>query len=221
MSVKSYILISSAVIVVICVLAVVNLIVNIATPTKGEKIAKYANPEKALLIVDVQKDFTDPHARYPGPYKDAGEKIAVMNKLIDKAVNSGINVVYIRQENDNTFFNRLFFGGKGIKGQPGTELDPGVKVVNNNFFSKPVADAFSNPQLGEFLVNHQVDEVYLTGMDAAYCVNGTLHGALNRGYKVAVVKDAVMTNKKLENIFSSWRNDGVDLVSSQEFLKSN
>jgi hypothetical protein len=31
---------------------------QIYTPTTGAKISKYANPQKALLVIDVQEDYT-------------------------------------------------------------------------------------------------------------------------------------------------------------------
>jgi len=68
-------------------------------------------------------------------------------------------------------------------------------VINGNDFTKRISDSFSNPQLDAFLIRNRVDELYLVGLDASYCVHKTALGALNRGYKVTVVDDAVLSRK--------------------------
>jgi len=66
---------------------------KIYTPTTGAKIAHYADPEKALLVIDVQEDYTGLKGKQPVPYPDAATQITVINKLIDKASATGLHVV--------------------------------------------------------------------------------------------------------------------------------
>lgn len=58
MSVKKKIVISLAAIAVILGVFVIAVMKEMLTPTQGAKIAAYADPQKALLIIDVQEDFT-------------------------------------------------------------------------------------------------------------------------------------------------------------------
>jgi len=215
MTVKKGLWISLAATVAIIAMAVLFIGMKIYTPTKGNKIGKYTAPRKALLVVDVQEDYTGHKGKQPPLFKDVEGQIATINRLIDDASRSDMKVVYIRQVFDNNFITRSFVG-RTIDGLPGTEIDSRIRVVNQNDFTKRISDAFSNPQLEEFLINNQVDELYLVGLDAAYCVYYTALGALNRGYKVKVVKDAVMSRKSMDDVLKCYKDKGILLTVSSE-----
>jgi len=215
MSVKKHVLIFLVAITLIVTAAVIAVAKKIYTPTEGKRISRYISPQKALLVIDVQEDYTGLKGKQPPVFKNAEAQIGAINRLIDSASKSGMKVAYIRQVFDNNFFVRLFVG-RTIDGMPGTELDSRIKVINRNDFTKKISDAFSNQRLEEFLIQNQVDEVYLTGLDAAYCVYYTALGALNRGYKVSVVKDAVLTRKNIDDILKSYTEKGVVLTTSSE-----
>ncbi len=215
MSVKKIILISLAVIVVVLGAVVMIGMKKIFTPTQGAKIANYAKPQKALLVIDVQEDFTGLKGKQPVPYKGAEPQIAAINDLIDRASKAGFKIAYIRNIYGDNFLTRLFIG-RDIEGTPGTEMDARIKMVNGNDFTKKISDAFSNPQLDAFLVSNQVNELYLAGLDAACCVYNTAKGALNRGYKVKVVRDAIMTQKNMDDILKRYETEGIAFASSKE-----
>ncbi len=216
MSIKKFLLISLAVIVAVILIGTIATAIKIYTPTQGQKIGKYANPRKALLVVDVQEDYTG-QSKQPVLFKDAQKQITTINMLIGNAPKSGMEVVYIRQIFDNNFITRHFVG-RTIEGRPGTELDSRIWIINQNDFTKKISDAFSNPLLDDFLIRNQIDELYLTGLDAAYCVYYTALGALNRGYKVTVVKDAIMSRKDMGDILKRYEKKGILLTTSQEML---
>lgn len=217
MSTKKIILISIALLVAVAAVFVYATARKMFTPTEGARIAKYADPQKALLVIDVQTDYTGLDGRQPALFKNADGQINTINRLIDNASASGMKVVYIRQVFDNNFITRTFVG-RTIEGLPGTEMDPRVKVINRNDFTKRFSDGFSNPKLGEFLVANHVDELYLVGLDGAYCVHKTAMGGLNRGYKVTVVKDAVMTQKDMAYVLKRYEKDGILTTTSREMV---
>ena len=214
---KKHILISLLVIVALAAAFVVIMAKKIYTPTQGTIISKYANPRKAILVIDVQEDFSGLKGKQPVPIKDAGGQIAVINRLIDYASGAGMEVVYIRQLFDDNFMMRNIVG-RAIEGQPGADLDARIKVINRNDFTKKISDAFSNPGLDKFLIEHQVDDLYLVGLDAAYCVYYTALGAKNRGYKVTVVKDAVMTGKDMDDILKQYEKHGIATTTSKVII---
>ncbi len=72
-------------VLVVCAACLFIAIIIAMGPTQGKKIEAYANPKKALLIIDVQEDYTGTLAKPPFPYKDSGRLIATVNTLIDKA----------------------------------------------------------------------------------------------------------------------------------------
>lgn len=217
MSFGGYVLILLIVMGVSVVLLLRNIIKKMYTPTRGEKINKYEKPCKALLVVDVQEDLTGPNAIKP--YKDAEEKIAAINKMIQYGSDSGMEVVYIRHEFENNFINRMLTRGRLITGQQGIEVDSRIKMINKNDFTKKISDGFSNMDLNKFLTDRQVDEIYITGLDAVYCVYYTAIGALNRGYEVTVIEDAIMTHKNMPEVVRLYEKSGITLSSSEKFTR--
>ncbi len=217
MSAKKTFLISLVAIIVIFSVFVITVMKKMFTPTQGQKIVAYASPQKALLVIDVQEDYTGLKGKQPVPYKGAGPQLATINDLIDRASKAGIRVVYIRHMFDNNFITRIL-PGRDLEGEPGTELDARIKMVNQNDFTKKISDAFSNPRLDEFMTTNQVNELYLVGLDAAYCVYNTAKGALNRGYKVTVVKDAIMTQKNMSDVLKKYEKEGILSASSKEIV---
>ncbi len=214
-SMKKYLLISLAAIVVVFGVFVVITMKKMFTPTRGAKIAAYSNPQKALLVIDVQEDYTGLKGKQPVLYPNVESQITAINGLIDRASKAGVRVVYIRQIFDDNFISRLL-GGRTIEGKPGAEIDARIHVVNRNDFTKKISDAFSNQQLNAFLALNQVDELYLVGLDAAYCVYNTAKGALNRGYKVKVVKDAILTRKSMNDILKRYKQEEIPVTTSSE-----
>ena len=91
---------------------------------------------------------------------------------------------------------------------------------NGNDFAKNRTDAFSNRQLEQFLIDQQVTELYLVGLDAAFCVYYTALGALNRGYNVTVVSDAVMTGRNMAHVIERYRKKGIAVMESREVVLS-
>ena len=117
-----------------------------ASPTRGGKIPAYSDPQKALLVIDLQEDYTGTGARPPFPYKDSEKLIATVNQAIAKASAEKIPVVYIRQEFEgpwNRIWSRTFGSGTALKGSPGAELDRRLVRASGAEFTKPKGDAFS------------------------------------------------------------------------------
>jgi nicotinamidase/pyrazinamidase len=216
-------LMKKIVMTIIVVMAAVGALVflqarKIYTPTTGSRITGYKNPAKALLVIDVQEDYTGITGRKPPLLKNIESQVNNINTLIEKASKLGMQVVYIRQIYDNNFITRRFIG-RTIEGLPGTEVDGRIKVINGNDFTKKIYDAFSNPKLEAFLIKNQVDELYLVGLDAAYCVFYTARGALNRGYKVTVVEDAVMTGLNMGDVLKQYGQYGIGVTTCKKVLE--
>ena len=192
-------------------------------PTRGEKIPDYANPQKALLVIDVQEDYTGTTAQTPFPYKNAARAIATINQVIEKAHKNKMPVIYVKQEFDGLggkILSKLLLGGTVIKGTPGAAIDKRVSLVTDFIFPKMRPDAFSNSDLHDFLNSHQVNELYLVGLDAEFCVYLTGKGAINRGYKVNIITDSVLllAEDKWNDLLNKYRKVGINLKTSQDIL---
>lgn len=218
--------------VALCAVAVfvASMYIMLTQATQGAWIAEYQNPQKALLVIDVQEDTTGTTAPPLSPYKGKAEYIARLNKAIEAANSKNILIVYVKQEFDGLWGKTLswaVFCGSNIKGNPGTKVDKRIAMLSNYKFSKPQGDSFANPKLNEFLTAQRVNELYLVGLDPEFCIYATARGALNRGYKVNVITDAILswrdaiciwTKNDNERIFEKYRKKGIKLISGKELL---
>lgn len=179
--------------------------------TKGSRIGSYASPRTAILIVDVQEDYTGPRAKQV--YKDADRILAAANGLIEEARPAGSLVVFIENVVDNPIL-KVITGGLNAPGAPGTEMDRRLaRIPGTRTFTKRESDAFSNPEFDAFLRESQVDHVVITGLDAAICVNATALGALGRGYKVTMHTPGIArkSGKALDDLTRRWREAGAEV----------
>jgi len=214
MSIKVIALILLAAFLALVLAAAAMLVRSMFMATRGRKISRYPEPRKALVVLDLQEGYAGTTARQPVTIPPATGLIATVNRLIDKAAESGMEVAYIRQ----VFSNNLFVRLHGERRQGRVIIDRRIKVINGNDFEKNRTDAFSNRQFEQLLIDRQVGEVYLVGVDAAYCVYYTARGALNRGYKVTVVTDAVMSRHSMAGVLERYRRNGIGVITSEMLL---
>jgi nicotinamidase-related amidase len=205
---------AGAALLVICVLFA--LVFRSMRPTTGPPIGKYPAPRTALIVMDIQEDYTGPQAKKP--YRDGDQIVKVSNALLAQAQAKGVVVVYIQSVISNRILS-AFMGGINAPGSPGTEMDRRlIKVPGAMTFTKNQSDAFSNTEFDGYLRKNNVDEVLITGLDGAYCVNATARGALNRGYKVTLFQDGIATEsgKSIEKLAQSWREAGALVKTGTE-----
>lgn len=152
--------------------------------------------KKALLVMNMQKDFLGEHARLPVARDQLQLLLETTNKMIAKASTAGIDIIYIGNEFEpRDWLANLFRRGAAIKGRPETALDSRLQVVNDNYFATIRPDAFSNPGLQQWLEQREITHLIMVGVFAAWCVSSTALAAKNRGYQVTVITDAVACSK--------------------------
>jgi nicotinamidase-related amidase len=215
------VLISTAVLIIGIVGFMAWQISSMSRPTKGNMIETYVSPHKALLVIDIQEDFTGTTAKPPFPYRDSARLIETVNRITEAAARDSMLIIYIRQELDGfvgKLLSNLLAGGVAIKGNPGTEIDKRVSVISSHIFPKPRSDSFSNPDLDRLLIEHQVNELFLVGLDAGGCVHNTARGGLNRGYKVNIITDAIVLREeaKWDALLDQYREEGINLIMTEE-----
>ncbi len=185
--------------------------------SKGEKIAKdtYTNPQRALMVIDIQRDMTEKGGKAELNIEQTDRVIEKVNSLIETAEQRGWLVVYVRHEFKKNPVLRLASGGALAEGSTGAQIDPRVKIINDNIFVKNIMDAFSNPELDDFLVANQVTDLFITGMDARACVDRAVKAALNRDYEVSVLSDVIATSsdEKRKDKLVEFKAAGAALLS--------
>ncbi len=180
--------------------------------SSGSKIQAYQNPKSAVLIMDMQKEFSD----------TAQKIIDQVNKAIEHLSAKNVLPVYIKtQYSGSDLILNFIRKNSALEGSAGVDFCDGVKIASGDIFTKDRMDAFANPSLDEFLMKNQIDSLYIAGLDGCYCVNKTVRAALNRGYKVTIISDATASKKEPEfsAIKEEFKTAGVNFVSVSDLIK--
>lgn len=186
--------------------------------SKGSPIPTFENPKTALLVIDIQEGITGELSRDEHYKQQSSGLIKNVNKIITAAHEIDIPVIYIRQETQNWLLN--WFDDYALAaGVPGVAIDSRIRLVSLNHFPKRKSDAFSNHELDFFLRTLEVDQLFITGLDIAGCAYATSRAALNRGYKVIVIEDAVIseTNELKQEKLTELESLGVEVTISDHW----
>jgi len=208
------ILVLFAVLAAVCV-GCVAVFVWAALPTHGPRVAPCPSPRTAVIVVDMQEDYTGPHARRG--YEGSAGLVARVNGVLAVARRRGWATVFIRNEVAPWNLGaRLATGNTGIRGTPGAAVDARlVRPAGSIEITKWRADAFSNGALDAYLAANRVRYLIIVGVDAAACLNATVRGALNRGYDVTVPPDCTATrmSRPLAALLDDLRKAGARLTA--------
>lgn len=171
--------------------------------TTGTKIDPRDRPNSALLIIDLQEDFT--LAKGKNGYEPAlvDKVIDAINDLVTHANENGYPVISIRQTFKGWYVNflvNLLNKGRGGPASQGLDIDDRLFGDIDHDIVKAHADAFREPVLEQVLERQKVGKLIIVGLDGNYCVNKTTHAALNRGYEVSFSDATTLAIKP-----SSWR----------------
>ncbi|SFL06221.1 Nicotinamidase-related amidase [Paenibacillus sp. 1_12] len=138
--------------------------------------------DTALLIIDVQAGMFS-----ESPPVHQGELlISTINKLIRKARDADIQIVYV-QHNESKG-KLLEHGAKGWEIHP--EIAPSEQDVK---IQKYTPDSFHNTNLQAELDLREIKKLYITGIQSEVCVDTTCRRAFSLGYEVTLIKDAHST----------------------------
>lgn len=180
---------------------------------------------KALFIVDLQNDFC-PNGALPTPKGDI--VIPIINKLMDK-----FQLVLASKDwhpEKTVHFEK--WPKHCVQGTHGAEFPEELASDKiNKIFLKGTGnkdDGYSafeatNENLAEYLRKNNIDELYVTGLTAEYCVKQTVLDSLKNGFKTFVIKDGVegiyQHEKDVENAFAEMEKAGAVILSSDKILK--
>ncbi len=156
----------------------------------------------ALVVIDLQNDIT----------KNYREIIENVNRAIDRAVQKGLYVVYIRH-------NNLSDGTRTFKpGTHGAELVPEMKAVSDYIFTKSKSNALTSEEFAAFIKENGIDEFYVAGADAAACIKSTCFNMAKSGYTVHVLSDCITSydKKKLPEMLAYYKSKGCFVATLDE-----
>jgi nicotinamidase-related amidase len=138
---------------------------------------------KALVVIDVQVGmFADPSFQ---PH-DGEAIVGRIAELIGQARAAEVPIFFI--QHDGGAHGPLKADGPGFPFREELTPEPGDDVT-----VKRRSSAFSGAGLDSKLRQAGIDELVVTGLQSEYCVASTVRGAVERGYKVSLVRDAHST----------------------------
>lgn len=189
----------------------------ILEPSQGEKIDRVKNPGAVILVIDVQNKLTavdnpEKAAKLQvGPFID---NIKIVLKKLDKT-----EAVYIRQEFSRNSLLSFILPMFPEEGEAGTEINSLVFRDNSRIFTKSKADAFTNPSLQKYLESKHAGTLYITGLAAEACVERTIMGAVQKGYRVIVIKEAVISmygGQPGKDVLEKYTSYGAEIISVKD-----
>ena len=89
---------------------------------------------------------------------------------------------------------------------------------------KPAYSAFFGSRLGHLLVERHVGTVVVSGAETDVCVLSTVLGAVDLGFRVVIVQDALCSSSDtghdaLMTMYRTRFNEQIDLVSTEELFE--
>lgn len=165
----------------------------------------------ALIIIDMQRDFCEPH----GYLQARGEDISATRAIIpaiscvrDAAARAGVMTIYTREGHrpnladlPDTKLRKTARAGAAIgsagplgrlliRGEPGWDFIDELKPrPADTVIDKPGTGAFQSTDLHHVLNSSGIDDVVLVGVTTAVCVTTTAREAADLGYGVLVLGD--------------------------------
>jgi nicotinamidase/pyrazinamidase len=151
--------------------------------------------------------------------KQAQTVLRNANSLISWANNQGYLIILVGNEFKKNDWLNIFRNYAAEENSPGSETDERlIQEHGNAYFPKSKSDAFSNTDFEKYLINNKVDNLYIAGMYAEYCVYYTTKAATNRKYQTTVISDALASknDKDLSKALQIYRKQGIKLATTKE-----
>ena len=152
--------------------------------------------QPALIVVDVNRGFTDPASPL---VCDLDGVVAAIRRVLDVARAAGIPVVYTTVSYDEgdkqtaaAFIDKIPALLTLEAGTRWVEIDPRIAPRDDEpVLNKLFASAFFGTALSSFLTANGSDSLIVTGASTSGCVRATVVDAIQHGYRPIVPREAV------------------------------
>lgn len=184
------------------------------SPT-GSRILK-----KALVVIDMQMYVQD---RLDGGRDHVhGDAIVKIAALAAKFRKDGETVIHIHHADPDP-------ASPMHTGAPAQRVMPGIEpLCGEPVFVKSTSSPFASTDMENYLRDNGIETLVVTGAVAGYCVNTTVRVGSDLGFKMIVVRDAVMgfdlpdENLSARAIFdvtmAHLKSDFANVVDSSEIM---
>jgi maleamate amidohydrolase len=179
----------------------------------------------ALVVVDVNRGFTDPASPL---VCDLDDCVAAIARLLEAFRRAELRVVFTTVVYDDfgrqaaaVFIEKVPALLVLEPGSPWVEIDPRIAPVEGEpVLSKHFASAFFGTTLASVLASAGADTVVVTGASTSGCVRATALDAMQHGYRVVVPREAVGDRNEAAHEANLYDLDTkyADVVSVEEVL---
>lgn len=211
------ILISIIGILILCIGIIALRLVYLSSATNGDAISKYDSSKSALLVLDIQNDTLG-----ISEYGNTEPLMDNINTAIEYANDSNMEIIYTKQEFTGNPLDIMLSSGMYQADSDGADLYNELSIQSDNIFSKLRTDAFSVDHFENYLIENEIDTLYIVGADASSCVYKTALGGKNRGYRVIVLQDSLFSVKKdmLNTILEKYQKKGIEVTNTKDFIQT-
>ncbi|KZZ84105.1 cysteine hydrolase family protein [Bacillus sp. SJS] len=137
--------------------------------------------KQALLVIDTQAELVEGNENEQ-PVYNKERLLSTINTLIEKAQQSDIEVIFIRDLD--------VAGGKS----PGFDIHPAIHVPENSvIFDKRATNSFYGTPLLGYLREKEIQHLVIMGCQTEYCIDTAVRTATVSGFDVTLVKDGHST----------------------------
>ncbi len=180
----------------------------------------------ALLLVDVDNAFFDPRGIFH--YREAAQVVGPLRELLAEARTAGRLVVHAREWHrpDLGDFEGYKLPAHCVGGEfdalpfPGFEELPGEPVIQKRRYS-----AFFATELALLLREQGTERLIVAGVKTNVCIRATVQDAFAYGFRPAVVREAVNSNRShlheasLEDV-ARYFGDVIDLETARRWIRA-
>ena len=144
------------------------------------------NGKKALLVIDMLKDFIDPDGKlYCGD--SSREIIPYVQKLVESFKIAGNDVLFICDSHDENDIEFEKFPAHCVQDTDGAQVVEELNgYVDGNIIRKARYSAFYNTKLEKLLKKGNYEEVHVVGVCTNICVMYTVEELCNRDINTIV-----------------------------------
>lgn len=147
----------------------------------------------ALLVLDMQKYFmqSSSHAYIPS----APAIISTVKSLIKLYRKKSKPVIFTRHINTDADAKNMKIWWKQLisENEPESEIIEDILIPKPVIINKSQYDAFYQTQMEDYLNQHEITDIVVTGVMTHLCVETTVRSGFVRGFNVIVVADGVAT----------------------------
>lgn len=177
----------------------------------------------ALVLIDLQRSFLGSQGARPVAENEVDPMVKAVNAMIDAARKNVVPVIYFKDE-----FSRFQFVGNmarndaALRYEAGSAFDPRIDDAAGVYFTKQCPDGFSNPYFESHLKAINAGRILVAGVYADSSVLETAKSAIERGYGVTIISDAVAAESDAarDAALKQLKDAGAQIQTSQEFIAS-